>query len=268
MDNYNPFIGKTYTLFGDTKSTGQYYSTIRSLTNQLIDQFSWSEQDLLLYLQKSSRNRRFLARELRQNPLKSRLGTILNHLHETLTTYISGIEKHLRSEPLYKFITDKTILTNRAQYYSYMIEIELINRLNKKRFLECNYKIALLPYCLRETQTECKSVTDEIDYYCRKCLKSCFINKVSTLLQENNIHPYIWRTIRLKSLLSQLVQKYHDVGVMGIACIVELTMGMRSCQKADLPVIGLPLNANRCIRWMGDFYENSVDLEELKLLIS
>jgi len=72
----------------------------------------------------------------------------------------------------------------------------------------------------------------------------------------------------LKSLLSQLVQKYHDVGVMGIACIVELTMGMRSCQKADLPVIGLPLNANRCIRLMGDFYENSVDLEELKLLIS
>jgi hypothetical protein len=43
---------------------------------------------------------------------------------------------------------------------------------------------------------------------------------------------------------------------------------MKSCRKAGIPVVGIPLNANRCIRWMGDFYENSVDLEELKLLIT
>jgi len=34
-----------------------------------------------------------------------------------------------------------------------------------------------------------------------------------------------------------------------------------------IPVLGLPLNANRCIRWMGQFHPTSVDLEELRKLI-
>jgi hypothetical protein len=267
VDNYAPVVGKTYTLFGEDKSTHQYYSIVRNLTNQLLDRFLWSEQDLLNYLQKISRNRHSLNKEFRQNPAKSRPGEILNLLNAALSSYTPGVEKHLKSEPYYKFITDKSILTNRYQYYLYMIEIELINRLNKNNFLGCGYKIALLPYCLRETQTECKSAADEIDYYCRKCLQNCYINKVSTLLRENNIQPYIWRTVRLKSLLGHLVKKHGNVGIMGIACIVELARGMRSCLKAGLPVIGLPLNANRCIRWMGDFYDNSVDLEELKFLL-
>lgn len=268
MENYTPVIGKTYSLFGKDKSTSQYYSSVRNLTDHFLDLFSESEQDLLNYIHKISRNRYYLTRELSQNPPKSKLGDILNLLNETLSIYTPGVEKHLKSEPFYKFITDRTILTNRAQYYLCIIEIELINRLYKIKFTSCNYKIALLPYCLRETQTECKARPDEIDYYCRGCLKNCYINKISTLLNEHSIHPYIWRTIRLKSLLRQLVKKSDSVGVMGIACIVEVAMGMRSCMKAGLPVIGLPLNANRCIRWMGDFYENSIDLEELMLLIS
>jgi hypothetical protein len=73
---------------------------------------------------------------------------------------------------------------------------------------------------------------------------------------------------RLKSLVRNLVEKNGSTGIMGIACIVELANGMKSCRKAGIPVVGIPLNANRCIRWMGDFYENSVDLEELKLLIT
>jgi len=149
-----------------------------------------------------------------------------------------------------------------------MIEIELTNRLNKVKFLGCNYKIALLPYCLREMLSECKSITDEIDYYCKRCSNMCYINKISTILKDHDIHPYIWRTIRLKSLIKQLVHKYGSAGIMGIACIVELARGMRSCLKAGVPVVGIPLNANRCIRWMGDFYENSVDLDELKSLVS
>lgn len=268
MDNYTPVTGKTYTLFGENVTTRQYYSTIRDVTDHLLDQFSLSEQDLLNYLQKVSRNRYSLARILRKNPQGSRPGIILHYLHKTLSAYSPGVEEHLRSEPFYKFFTDYAILTNRAQYYLYMIIIELVNRVYKSKFLACDYKIALLPYCLRATQTDCKASPDEVDYLCRGCRKDCFINKVSTLLNEQNIHPYIWRTTGLKSLLRQLVKRYDTVGIMGVACIVELARGMNSCQEAGLPVIGLPLNANRCIRWMGDFYENSVDLEELKLLIS
>jgi len=43
---------------------------------------------------------------------------------------------------------------------------------------------------------------------------------------------------------------------------------MRNCQKKNLPVVGIPLDANRCVRWMGEFNPNSVNLEILGLLIS
>ena len=56
--------------------------------------------------------------------------------------------------------------------------------------------------------------------------------------------------------------------ILGIACIPELAWGMRKCMKYDIPVVGLPLNANRCRRWWGKFYHNSVDLEALQKLVA
>ena len=48
-----------------------------------------------------------------------------------------------------------------------MVEFGLVNRIHRERFLDANFRIALLPYCLKETQTDCKASPDEIDYECR-----------------------------------------------------------------------------------------------------
>ena len=50
--------------------------------------------------------------------------------------------------------------------------------------------------------------------------------------------------------------------------IPELMWGMRECRKNRIPAIGIPLNANRCVRWFGEFYQNSIDLKELERLLS
>jgi hypothetical protein len=268
MDNYKPVIGKTYTLFGNSGETQAYYHKIKELTDNILNSNNIDEKTLLSYLLKIDHNRAALRKAGSSNSKENKLPYILGLLHESLAGYIPGVEQHLKSEPVHKCITDNSILSNREQYYLFMTEIELTNRLNKSDFLNCNYKIALLPYCLREMLDNCKSVTDEIDYYCISCSKNCYINKISTILKDHDIHPYIWRTIRLKSLIKKLIEKYGSTSVMGIACIVELANGMKSCRKAGIPVVGIPLNANRCIRWMGDFYENSVDLNELELLVT
>jgi hypothetical protein len=268
MDNYTPVIGKTYTLFGGTRETQPFYKKIKELTDKILRDRNMCEQDLLTYMHKVSRSMASLKKAASKKSKGSELLSILELLHNSLAEYTPGVEQHLKTERIHKCITDNSILSTREQYYLFMIEIELTNRLNKAKFLGCNYKIALLPYCLREMLSDCKSVADEIDYYCIRCSKNCYINKISAILKERDIHPYIWKSIRLRSLIKQLVHKYGSAGIMGIACIVELSRGMRSCNKAGVPVVGIPLNANRCIRWMGDFYENSVDLDELKSLVS
>ena len=267
MNNYKRISGKTYTLFGNYTETRTYFLKIKEVIDNILTTQNMVEKDLLDYIVINDRNRTSLKKAGRVNSKDYKLYSILKLAHQSLADYTPGIENHLKTEPVHKWITDNSILSTREQYYLFMIEIELTNRLNKSDFLNCNYKIALLPYCLREMLSDCKSVSDEIDYYCIRCSKNCYINKISAILKEHDIHPYIWSNIRLKSLVRKLVEKYGSAGIMGVACIVELANGMKSCRKAGVPVIGIPLNANRCIRWMGDFYPNSVDLEELKYIL-
>jgi hypothetical protein len=56
--------------------------------------------------------------------------------------------------------------------------------------------------------------------------------------------------------------------VLGVACVPELFRGMRLCIGLNIPVVGIPLNANRCMRWMGAFHPTSVDLGALSRLVA
>jgi hypothetical protein len=38
------------------------------------------------------------------------------------------------------------------------------------------------------------------------------------------------------------------------------------CSRHGIPVLGVPLNANRCARWMGEFFSNSVSLRQIERL--
>jgi hypothetical protein len=72
----------------------------------------------------------------------------------------------------------------------------------------------------------------------------------------------------IKKKLKTVIESNNTFGVLGIACIPELVWGMRRCGRYGIPVVGIPLDANRCIRWMGSFNANSVNLEQLEKLVT
>jgi hypothetical protein len=72
----------------------------------------------------------------------------------------------------------------------------------------------------------------------------------------------------MKHLGKLTLNEKKTFGVLGIACVPELTFGMRNCMKNNIPVVGIPLNANRCVRWFGEFFPNSIDLSELERLLT
>jgi hypothetical protein len=57
------------------------------------------------------------------------------------------------------------------------------------------------------------------------------------------------------------------LGVLGIACVPEFVRDMRMCVKLDIPVTGVPLNANRCVRWMGEPRPTSVGIKEVLRIV-
>jgi hypothetical protein len=265
MPAYSHIEGKTYTLFGTSDSTSEYYITIRDLADR-ISALEPDTGELIKMLERYSARKKVLKRALARKREGSLMDNILNLIDPYLKKYTGSTEEHLKHIPLSK-LWDRRIATSREQYHLYMLEAELTNRFNILRFRNAGRKVALLPYCLQDFTVDCRSEKVGFDYQCRHCSSGCFQNHASNILRSNNIEPYIWQGGNMKQLAKETLNEKKSFGVLGVACLPELINGMRDCRKNNIPVLGLPLNANRCIRWFGKFYPNSVDLEELGRLV-
>lgn len=265
MLEYFPIKGKTYSLFGDSDSTLGYYETIRMLAEKVLS-INTETEYLIESIEKFSSKKRRLKKSLKAKGTTNHIKTILNLIDPYLKKYTVDTEEHLRTIPISKF-WDRRLATTREQYHLYMLEIELTNRLFISEFIRADKKIALMPYCLQDFSVNCKSEKNDFDYQCCHCSPKCYQNFASDILKSNHIEPFIWMNGNMKQFAKYTLQKKQTFGVLGIACIPELTWGMRNCRKNNIPVVGLPLNANRCMRWFGNFLPNSVDLAELQKLV-
>ena len=264
-----PYIsieGKTYSLFGNNDSTSGYYHRIRELADCVLGKID-DPKIVLDTIQVYSYRKRLLRKTASEIENSSLISFLIHLLDSSLNDYTKKVDEHLQTLPFNKH-WDKRLRTTREQYLLYMLEIELTNRINLKKFVNSTKKIALLPYCMKDFDAECKSIPNEFDYQCKFCSKNCYQNYISSLLKKYDIEAYIWMGSSLKKYARKTLMNNRTLSILGIACIPELVFGMRKCQKYKIPAIGVPLDANRCIRWMGEFRKNSVNLEQLELLIT
>jgi hypothetical protein len=257
-------IGRTYSLYAHNTTSLHFYEQIQHLVDKCINIYH-DKNELLTILQKAS-NKPFYLQKQRKKQIPELL-EILSDLKSFLGIFITDLESHLASLSVRRRF-DKVLVTSEYQYYIYMIELELVNRICKEDFIKCENKIALLPHCLRDLNRKCMSEFSGMDYVCKSCSKNCYVNSASKILKESNIEPYIWMTASQRKLFKRETENKKGLSVLGIACIPELIRGMRMCLKKNIPVIGIPLDANRCARWMGEFHSNTVNLEKLKELVS
>ncbi len=256
--------GKTYNLFGEYDFSFEYFELIKQFADYSLTLIN-DETKLLSFIREQSCNKKKLRKSLESNS-DSIIEKILKSSEKTFAQFTANVTGHLSTVGLYMPF-DKTIRTSLEQYYIYMLEIELTNKINKSSFDSAEYKLALLPHCIHDLEKECKSEIGVLDYQCRKCSQKCFIHYITQILEEKGIHPYIWREIKFKDIIKKLRRNNQTIGILGIACIPELARGMRMCGNSGIPAIGVPLNANRCRRWFGKFYDNSINIEEIEKLI-
>jgi hypothetical protein len=257
--------GKTYSLYDGNAQTGQYYITIKKITDLFLERCP-DEKRLLSQVQLAS-GYSSLFRKLAGRTVDRPLVSFMKKtLRDSLSMYTKNVEHHLRTLPR-SLRTDTTLRTREEQYHLYMVEIELVNRMYQEEFKNSEYKFALIAHCLRDFRPDCRSKPGDIESICRGCTEECFIRLGSILLKKYNIHPYISVTMELKTLFKLLKVEHPSIGALGIACVPELVNGMRLCLKLRIPAVGIPLDANRCSRWMGECRESSFNMQELERLI-
>ncbi|MBI5056020.1 MAG: DUF116 domain-containing protein [Nitrospirae bacterium] len=260
-----PFRGKTYSLFLDELGSARYYELIRQLTDRFLDRCP-DEKRLLAQVRNAAARRSFIRKLPGRDADKHLVSFIRQTLRESLSVYTTGVRQHLKGLPLSQRF-DAILRTKEEQYHLYMIEIELANRIYREAFRRSSYKFALIAHCLRDFRPDCKAGPGEYETVCRGCSRDCLVHLGSILLKKYDIHPYISVTMDLEKLFRRIKAEHKSVGALGIACVPELAMGMRMCIEMDISPVGIPLDANRCARWMKKAHETSFNLEELEKLI-
>jgi hypothetical protein len=261
---YTPVQGKTYSLFAVDDDSERYYAEIKRLTDVFLQRCP-DEKKLLDLIQQAGK-RSFLSGLKTARADRQILQFIKETLRQSLSIYTQSVANHLKSLPLEKRL-DETLTTTEEKYHLYMLEIELVNRIYREEFKGAEYKFALIAHCLRDFRPACRSEEGDIEAVCRGCTEDCFIHLASVLLEKYGITPYISVEMDQESLFKKLKEKHPSIGALGIACIPELAMGMRLCLQTGIPPVGIPLDANRCARWMSQAHETSFNLEQLEGLL-
>ena len=261
---YTPVQGKTYSLFAEGDDSEGYFAEIKRLADAFLQRCPDAKR-LLGLIQKAGKRPYLSGFTITKNDRQT-LQFIKETLRKSLSIYTRNVSDHLRSLPLTKR-TDPTLTTTEEQYHLYMLEIELVNRIYREEFKRAEYKFALLAHCLRDFRPACGSVKGDIEAVCQGCTEDCLIRLGSVLLEKYGIKPYISVEMDQERLFKKLKQEHPSIGALGIACIPELAMGMRLCLRSGIPPVGIPLNANRCARWMSQAYETSFNVEQLEELL-
>jgi hypothetical protein len=259
-----PIKGKTYSLYGSATTTEPYFTVVAELVEKAVRE-SGDAARLLAEASRAGRSGRAARRAaMVAGPVVVRL---LGEAARRLGAYFAGVGPHRTALP----ISDRcsaTLTMTFEQYLLAAVEIELRNRLNGAVFRTCGEKVAFLPHCLRDLEASCEAKPHGLDVVCLACSDACYVNAVSRLLRRHHVRPYIWMNASLSRLLREKPTVPGGFGMLGIACIPELVAGMRRCARAGVPVVGLPLDANRCARWFGEFRPNTVNLERLEQLVA
>jgi hypothetical protein len=258
-----PVAGKTFSLFADSATSDGYFQAVAGLADRCL-RLVPDRSALIDLLRSLSGNRRRL-RRLADHPTEELPCRILREASAALSPFTVPVNAHLATLSL-RARWDRTISMTREQYHLAMLEIELMNRQSEQTFRTTSRRIAFLPHCIKDRSRSCRSEVEGIDYVCRGCAKECWLNAASNTLRIHGVVPYIWMEADLSSILRNGSRRGERLGVFGVACVPELLRGMRRCQRHGIPVLGVPLNANRCARWMGEFFPNSVNLGQIAML--
>jgi len=140
-----------------------------------------------------------------------------------------------------------------------LIDIESANLIFRDDFKNGKRKVLLLPHCARKyMDSRCKASFDPSipSYFCNKCSENCLINKASQIGLKLGYDVYV---IPGGSCVEKILRRGYDA-VVGVACGMELKLGLQIIRKLGIPGQGLFLLKNGCAN-------TKFDIEQLKKIL-
>lgn len=185
---------------------------------------------------------------------------------QILGKYTSNVEIFLETKyESHRFKEDFVFCgRQRVEYHLNMAGAEILNRAFRKDFLNTKFKKLLLPICIRlKPEGQCKAVLKEEGYICSECSNQCAVNELTKLGQTYNFE--VLAIPHESSAFKGGKVEYGKVGIVGVACVLNLLNGGWKARSLDLVPQCVILDYCGCKQhWHENGIVTGINVKELK----
>lgn len=187
---------------------------------------------------------------------------------EVLGRYTPNVERYLNEQRPERYWREDVIFCGRrrVEYHLNMVGAEVMNRAYRKAFVKTAKKVVVLPACMRLLpDAKCKANSGQ----CMRCIADCNVNHLTKLSME---HGFDVVTIPHKSSISagrdenSFLEK--DVGVIGVACVLNLISGGWMLKEMEIPAQCVILDYCGCKNhWSKEGFPTSINIRQIKTIL-
>jgi hypothetical protein len=127
-----------------------------------------------------------------------------------------------------------------------LIDLQAVNLMKRKKFLQAKKRVLLLPHCSRKYMDHrCKALFDASvpSYTCAHCSEDCLVNKADRLARDKGYDVCV---VPGGSCIPKILKENSYEGIVGVACGEEIKMSIDALDSMDIAIQAIPLIKNGC----------------------
>jgi len=127
-----------------------------------------------------------------------------------------------------------------------LVDLQAVNLLERKKFLQTKKRALLLPHCSRKFMDgRCKAVFDAgiPSYICAHCSSDCLVNRADSLAKKKGYDVYV---LPGGSCVVKILKSARYEGVVGVACGGEIKLSGELLGETGVAGQSIPLIKNGC----------------------
>ncbi len=156
--------------------------------------------------------------------------------------------------------------SEKERYLLEMVSYKIYDQLNRDAFNKQKHTLIIMPDCLSIHEYECQKSEGDHGNLCKSCHSDCLGAEISDVAKH-----YGCRVLFSKRNLSEQLQHHaHELGntaVIGVACIMMLSAGMRVAKDENIPARGVLLQYTGCEHWNDQPFASYFSIEQLKQIL-
>ena len=162
-------------------------------------------------------------------------------MHKTLLNTLQDVIKTFKiQEATGLNLTDAVVVIQD------LIDVQAVNLMERKKFLQTKKRALLLPHCSRKyMDNRCKANFDATipSYVCAHCSPDCLVNRADASARKKGYDVYI---LPGGSCVTKILKSSRYEGVIGVACGEEIKMSTELINESGVSGQAIPLIKNGC----------------------